>query len=338
MTIEERKEYIKNNEGKLSLGIKKLLSFGLAGESEHKELEQFKHLLEINEQLAWKSRTYEHIKLRIANKEIVRAWLECKKNSARGVQLNIAGDTNSENGFFIVNLDNMPLRESDSDLVVTGIQVTGAKLKGEGTLKKGAKLKRFSGLSEIFRREESAAVSISVTFDKAKTVSVSRPAIAPPKAPKETIKITRAISAYGGWKRVRGDTEMDTDGKDRVPVECNTTLAIQNGKVVVSIYFYCEEDGGNHTTFKDTREFDVYSAPKGKKIIAISAQGGNAHRFTSSTRGRNWGFNEFGGINGTYWDKLDFRVDGKGRDDDTRVGVGGRLTVDVTVTPNNAGQ
>lgn len=161
-----------------------------------------------------------------------------------------------------------------------------------------------------------------------------KPGVTPSPAPQmEVVPVSEGITAYGGWPNVRGDTDMDTDGKDKVPVECTTTLKILEGKVIVSITFYCEEYGGDHTTYRGTREIEVYSPPAGKKVTKIKARGGNSARFAGSTRGQNVGLNPFAGTNGTYWKNLDFRVDGKGKNDDQRVGVGGLLEIKVTLEP-----
>lgn len=155
----------------------------------------------------------------------------------------------------------------------------------------------------------------------------------PPSSQVEEKTVSHTINAYGGWPNVGGDTEMDTDGNDQVPVECATELKIEGGGVMVSIYFYCEEYGGDHTTYRGTRRFEVYSPPVGKKVTKIEARGGESAQFAGSTKGQNVGFNAFAGTEGTYWKQLNYRVDGKGGDDQHRVGVGGQLEIMVTLEP-----
>lgn len=135
--------------------------------------------------------------------------------------------------------------------------------------------------------------------------------------------ITKEISAIGVWPLVSGDTEMDTDGRDIVPVECSTELYCTSYQVKLRIYYSCSEHGGNHTRYKGWKTIILYSS--NRKISGISANGGLSHYFNTKTIGQNHRFNSFSTY-GTYWNNFYFRVDGRGRHDNNIIGVKGNLS------------
>jgi len=173
LSEEEKRKMSSASETGFNLGLKKVLSLGFDNELEKEYLEELSRFIKLDEQLAWKSYAYQQIKRRVANEKIVDAWLECKIRTGRGIRSSTNGNIHSENGKFILTIDNMPRRKSDSDLRITDLQVVGATPSGQGSLKGGAKLNRYSGLSEVFTRDGRSSVSITVTFDAAKSVTTS---------------------------------------------------------------------------------------------------------------------------------------------------------------------
>jgi hypothetical protein len=157
---------------------------------------------------------------------------------------------------------------------------------------------------------------------------------APGPSESRTITVTASIEAIGVWAHVGGDTEMDTDGRDRVPVEVKSRLFHDDDGVYVHVYFSCREYGGDGTAYAGPRRtYDVATHANGRieagwRVVGIEPTGGPAAVFDTVSVGRQVGFQDLA-TRGTFWDQLTFRVDSLGRADDRAVGIRGTLTVRV---------
>jgi hypothetical protein len=140
------------------------------------------------------------------------------------------------------------------------------------------------------------------------------------------------VSLIGGWKRVGGgDPDMHTTGDDKVQVQIRSTIHVRDSRFVdIKVFFRCEEDGGDHTTYQGERTATVYKAPEGKRITAIEPPEGTGASFTTTTRGQAHNFYPVK-VDGTHWARLSFRVDGRGKDDNKRVGVTGDLNIKISL-------
>lgn len=152
--------------------------------------------------------------------------------------------------------------------------------------------------------------------------------VPPPAMNEQNVRVW--VGARGGWPLVRGDADMDTDGRDVVPVICNTRLIRTDTALEVEIDFRCEEQRGDHTTFEGTQTYPVYQAPAGQRIADVRLAGGAAVGLSGETRGRNHNVNPFD-TTGMYWDTLGFCVDSKHDDDSAAVGVEGWLVATVVL-------
>jgi hypothetical protein len=138
------------------------------------------------------------------------------------------------------------------------------------------------------------------------------------------------VSLIGVWPRVgAGDTEMDTDSGDKVPVEVRSELKIRDGRYIdIIVFFQCAETRGDKTTFRGEKTITVYTVDPGKRIESIVASGGLNAAFSSVTRGEAHRFYPLD-VKGTYWRRLSFRVDGRGSNDNERVGIAGDLSIEI---------
>lgn len=332
MSIEEKETYRRENEGAVSIGIMKILEASTDWESDEKRSKALKSYFQSDESLAIRSAECTEFKLKLVNREAVKAWQDCNRGPL-GIRLESAGDPNQQQ--FILNLNFIPENEQAAEVKIANISIAGGVFDSVGTLTAGSVLKRFSGMSALITRKANEPVAVVVDFEGRPSATFSLD-VWPPKIDIPTKQETRvcSISAFGGWTRTRGDNEMDTDGDDRVPVRCISQLEIREERnVVLRLNFYCEENGGNHTTFNGWREFPIFSAPEGNKISGIKANGGMECTLTGGTFGRNHHFNPFKGVNATFWKKLDFRVDNNGDSDHLIVGVGGDLEISVSYKP-----
>jgi hypothetical protein len=333
LSMSEKQRRERQASGSGSLGLKKILEFTLKASGDKKIVESLSKLVQTDTKLAWKSLEYQNLKTKLVSKELVHAWSECMGQRARGIQCLIEGDKEAD---FIVSVEHLPARKTDSAATITNIQASGAIPKGEGGLRRGATLAPYSGLSQIYSRSGRREVAIVINFDSAPTVTCSLPAIepppppAPPSPPPPTEPVRKSVSyslkAYGVWPNIRGDTEMDTNGHDQVPVRCSTSVNFTDRQITLRVTFYCEEYGGDHTTYSGDKSYVIFNSPVGKKIVDIEADGGQEQDFTGGTVGQDHEYHDFNTF-GTYWRHLAFRVDGAGRDDNVRVGVGGNLEV-----------
>lgn len=170
------------------------------------------------------------------------------------------------------------------------------------------------------------------------------PASTPPVVPPIVITPVRTsvlhsfvLNEFGTWGTSKiGDNEMDTDEGDIVPVTCTTELIRSESRIILKVTLNMREDGGDHTTFNNTIERQVYAAPPGKRIVDLRIRGDqNLVRFDQESRNENHREVRFNNIGNTYWNSLRFRVDGPGSDDNTRIGVGGSMTCTIVLEDRN---
>lgn len=257
---------------------------------------------------------------------MVTAWENCVKQ--KGISISAIGNHDKS---FILNVRYNPENDELKDVKITSINIVGGHFSEVGTLKAGAILKRFSGLSEIVNREGMDALGVVVEIDGRPSVTYSLEKINPEPEKIETA-ITKSIDAFGGWRHLGGDRDMNTNSNDRVPVRCSSALTLQGSrKVILNVTFHCDEHGGDHTRFGGTRKFIVYEAQQGQRILSISAKGGLECSMTGGTVGKNHGYNSFNRreLDSSFWKTLRFRVDSKRSNDSDAVGVGGDLEFKV---------
>ncbi len=326
MNREQREEYLKKNEGNISLGLLKILDLSLLWDNKDEGNKALKEYIKLEENFAWKSSEYTDFRLKLVNEKIVRAWKNCVDQA--GISISAVGDPAQS---FILNIRYNPKDDEVKDVKITSMNIVGGHFSEVGTLKPGALLKRFGGLSEIVNREGMEALGVVVEIDGRPSVTYSLEKITPEPEQIDTA-ITKSIDAFGGWKHLGGDRDMNTNSNDRVPVRCSSALVLQGErKVVLKVTFHCEEHGGDHTRFGSTREFLVYEAQQGQRILSGSAKGGLECSMTGGTVGRNHGYNSFSRpeLDSSFWKTLRFRVDSKRSDDSDAVGVGGDLEFKV---------
>jgi hypothetical protein len=133
-----------------------------------------------------------------------------------------------------------------------------------------------------------------------------------------------------GGEVTRGDSEMDTDKGDRVPVSIRTELYVDSsGKRVMSrVVLIVREHGGDRTEIRCDFSGIVYEAPPDTRILDVRANGGLHQRLATTVVGKQHGYNRLAAPRSA-WESLNIRVDSKGRDDQEIVGVRGELAFQV---------
>lgn len=322
MSKEERSEYRRKNEGALSVGMLKILDTSFDWEKDEKKANVLRSYLTSDDRLAVDSNEYRQFSIRVVNKNVVTAWEKCM-NENKGISSEIVGDPTKQ---FILNLNFTPRSDAEVAIQINSVTCIGCSIQDKSSLTEKGILRRFSGVSAIILRDDATKdAGIVIDFIGAKSMTVSFPAI-PVKNSEKSVRLTRTISAYGGWRKTSGDNDMNTNSNDRVPVRTTSKLVIVNEKSInLELSFFCSEDGGDNTTFDGSRTIPIYTVESGFKIDSLRANGGTECSLTGGTVGKNHRFNPFKNTNKTFWKKLDFRVDGRGNDDNTRVGVGGDL-------------
>ena len=144
MSREEREKYLKEREGSLTIGLKKILSLGLAGGDTEESFRELKESLSIDERLIWNSKSFQKLQLKIVNPKIVDSWKECMLKYGAGIRIDVIGDKNDEMGNFIVQVNWVPNNKdvATKSVKVTHVSVTGATQKGATTLKEGSEINR----------------------------------------------------------------------------------------------------------------------------------------------------------------------------------------------------
>lgn len=327
---EELENYKHESQNDLSIGVKDVLSLLYSGEESSESFRKLQEELKINEHLAWKSNSYKEVLLKTLDSKALESWIECLKiYSSVNVMLSVVGDKNRRNGEMIINLSNSPKRKTDGSQKIKNVFIVGASQVASCNLVEGAILNEFTGLSCIIKRDNDSKISIAIDFEDGTTIIDDIPAIKPVKPTSVIMPISKNLEFIGGWKkaRVKGklpDNEMDTDGKDVVPVTSTSELYIKNNQVWIKVSFKCREYGGDGTNFYGDKHEMLYNA-KEKKIVRIITTGGVSHSFSGRTKGENHIFNKFS-TKGTYWSNMEFRVDSKGKRDDKIVGIRGTVT------------
>lgn len=227
---------------------------------------------------------------------------------------------------FKVDVTYLPRLRHPKDVGIINVVALGAK-QISGELQKGLRLGDEATASATFKRDASYCGAISVWVDIEGFGTERIPIVCRRK--KEPKTVTKTITAFGGWPKVNGDCEMGTEGQDQVPVEVKSTIVTEAERIVyVDVFFRCTETSGDHSTFEGTRRFEVYTAPKGWRILSMS---GTLNSSVSETSvGKNHNVTKFKDSGGTHWNTVSYRIDHGGQDCDI-VGMRGELKIAVVL-------
>lgn len=94
-----------------------------------------------------------------------------------------------------------------------------------------------------------------------------------------------SLNAIGDWPRTGGDCDMDCDGGDCVPVIGRLAVEPSGNNVVLSVYFYTKENGGDGTTFDGTKYITI-STPG--HVVGISGSTSCESSETSCGERHDW--------------------------------------------------
>jgi hypothetical protein len=143
-----------------------------------------------------------------------------------------------------------------------------------------------------------------------------------------SVAASKEVSMIGEWPNISGDKDMDTDAGDYVPVRCSTNIYIEGNKLILKVFYRIEEYGGDHTIYSGARTTVLYENKNPDySIRTVELEGSRLNNFFVYSDGRNYEFRDFH-TSGTYWDYLQYRIDGPGDDKDV-VGIRGSLKFNV---------
>lgn len=144
----------------------------------------------------------------------------------------------------------------------------------------------------------------------------------------------RDVELIGCWPRIQGDTEVDTDAGEYVPVRCSSNIYIDGEKVMLKVFFRVEEDGGDRTVYSGARTVVLYENDRpGYRISTVELRGPRLNNFILYSAGINTDFRSIGPLD-SYWETLEYRVDSP-EDDQLHIGIRGRLSFRVVLESNN---
>lgn len=162
----------------------------------------------------------------------------------------------------------------------------------------------------------------------------SNPTPVPEPSPRrDPIPLTYAFNMSQLDKLDGKDCEMDTDPQDTVNVNFSSTLKHTAREVILTVSFRAKEYKGNGTEIGKSMTEVIYKTPAGKHIADLNHRGRTRFSIDDfGAQGRNHGFRSFGDlIGGSYWDRLEYKVDDRGDNDCATAGVKGRVSFTVVL-------
>lgn len=315
----------------ISLLILKLLNLGANRSQSKKEYETLQHFFYKASEKEFYARLSVIVEQKIVSPVIVNAWKECMRHRPKGATINILkGDTGTwenPNVDFLARITYIPTTASYPQVIeITSYSILGAEFIGNQFLNAGAVIPAFTSLTQSFRRTGRGGIVIAVNFTDREIPPCEVDPIEPP--PPKPISVRKKVNAIGVWPLVHGDTNVDTNSRDRVPVKAKTNLTWSPREIELSVFFKVKEYRGDGTEYRGTKKYGIYKAPPGFRIKEVQYSGTASLDFDSQTVGQNWKLNPFN-TSGTYWEFLKFRVDTREHNDAPSVGVTGVLNTTV---------
>jgi hypothetical protein len=162
---------------------KKILEIGAQAGREKEELEYVKKMYKADTARDVDLNTATWVSQKIASKTIIDAWRDCMIKRGGGLQMELIGDERRD---FLLVLNHTPSQESDPDLVISGVTLSGPiQMSGSINLAQGRTIGRFSSLSQAFSRTGREAAAIAIDFSGAPGVQ----RFLPPGGPDKEIKL-----------------------------------------------------------------------------------------------------------------------------------------------------
>jgi hypothetical protein len=140
------------------------------------------------------------------------------------------------------------------------------------------------------------------------------------------------VTLQGCFQPTRNaDTEMASN-KNGCQAECQTMIVFTSTEVYLFVYYFCEELGGDHTTFAGHEIVTLYTERQGRRIVDVRcAKKGWQKFYASHDKVAKLDWLRYEGQHGSGWDYLDYKVDGPGGRDYLNVGVKGKLSDNIVV-------
>ena len=332
------------NDSSLKLLVDKFINLKADSDSSRKEYESIKERFlntasqELDEKLAVEINTS------IASSVIVEAWKECiKVKYGNSSNLFVTPNENSIGSFqnpvqdFLIIFRYLPHDNNDPEyLKINGLSIAGpAEFINDSaaqTIKPGDRVIRFGEVVQKARRTGVGPISIQIALEGRNVPIVEIPAIpdnSPPIPANYPLRMPLELIGSGYWQLINGDTEMDTDPGDIVPVTFSSALNHNEQEVWVNFAYKQTEKGGDKTTYEGSHTVILYKMGDPRfKIKSLSYEGNAYEEVKTETVGRNHQFNSFK-INNSYLKYFEFRVDGPDRRDNENIGIRGEVHLDI---------
>jgi hypothetical protein len=282
MSRAELQKYADDNSGSIAIPIYGAM-IGAAFSSKSDSLKELREHLKVDQKLNYSSSASTIIELELVDEGIVKAWRDCVAQHAhQRLATSIRGSTEKPDGEFIISLDYVPTSDFDPPTyTIKAITITGAEPVGESRLKPDAIIKRFSGVSKLYKRKGTSKVDVTIDFDGNPSITSSIDEIT---VPKPAMVRTVTIPAEGQPAIVtpsyippltNGDSEFDSNNDNFAQFELRAWLEKQNNdtQLYVRVSMKGRETEPDNTTVEGTSPADarflVYQAPPGEKIIEI---------------------------------------------------------------------
>lgn len=333
-----------SNDGKIKLLAGKFGSLSGNTENSRKEYESIREKFlktqdqELTEKLAVE------INSLIASPEILDAWKACMLATyGNSSNLSVSPDARKIGTFqnptqeFLIVFRYVPTANEDPEyLVAKGLSIAGdAELvmhTPSETIRPEDRVMRHGVIIQKARRTGRGAISIAISLQGRSVPIVEIPEISDNRPPiPSTLPISKSVNLFGSgyWHHVRGDTEMDTGGRDVVPVVFSSNLMYNENEVWIDYYYEQRETGGDKTTYKGSHRDIIYKQYDSNfKIKGLIHDGSSAVNILTQTIGKQHQFNSFKIFN-SYLKDFEFRVDGGGRDDNRIIGIRGKVELSI---------
>jgi len=152
---------------------------------------------------------------------------------------------------------------------------------------------------------------------------------------REVRNVRKSMDAIGGYPRVHGDSDVNTQANATTEVMYSTKLLVDPAKIKVGMWLRVREHDGDHTTFQGGRDIDVFEAPAGYTIVRVLPTYDHEPTMLDPNAFHPKGkFDEALldiNVQGTYWDKLQLRIDSVMRDDGPWIGFKGDIRLQVEI-------
>ena len=225
-------------EGGVSIGLAKLvLNLKGSGESAKNELAYVLSQLNSTQNLSEFWKNHASLRQRFLPPYIAEAWLKCKmRDKAVMLETDVKtlGPAESQ---FIVTFYYRPVAETDAtDLEILSVSAThAAAVDMDPALHKGARIRRFSSVSEVFKRTSNEPVTIAVGMTGSSALQVTFDKFVPPVIAPPPPEVRPSIVKHVLLKELWTDSNVNKGEKSRTSGNWQLTVPVGIKKLYFEI-------------------------------------------------------------------------------------------------------